>query len=228
MYNKRGMTNEDWEKGMITDKYFDCKEDYAGDLIERYGNKERTAITLEAVGNKLWFDVEKEGKGWNMLEIGCGYGLYAAHFCQFIKNYIGVDVSNHIVKKGNEALQKAQINNAELFAIQDSDLSILGDKRFDLIFSGAVFIHIDPYLTRSYLEQTHDRLKPDGKFLYHFYMTTVKSIHDPGCQFYDEAEFNDVFEDTNLKIIDKADHYPAKGHCFYPNQYFRYVYGERK
>lgn len=228
MYNQRGVTNEDWEKRMIGDKYFDCGENYTKDLIERYTNKEKTALTLEAIGNKKFFDIEKEGKDWDLLEIGCGYGLYAAHFCQFIKNYIGVDVSNHNIEKGNEALREAQINNAKLFTIKDSDLLLLGEQQFDLIFTGAVFIHIDPYLTRSYLEQTYDLLKPDGKFLYHFYMTNAESVHDPECQHYDEEEFKDIFNNINLEIIDMTNHYPSVGHPFYPDQFFRYVYGGRK
>jgi SAM-dependent methyltransferase len=222
------ITDEFWDEQLNKDGYFGCGENYTEDLIERYTNKEMTDETLAALGNKQLFDIEKEGKNWDVLEIGCGYGLYAAHFCQFIKKYIGLDVSDYIITKGNEALQEAHIDNAELFTIQSCDLSLLGDNIFDLIFTGAVFIHIDPELTRSYIEQTYNRLKPGGKFLYHFYMTKAQSIHETTHQYYSETEFNDLFNNTDLKIIDIANHYPEKDHVFYPDQYFRYVYGGRK
>jgi len=219
------ITDESWDSQLKTDIYFDCKGEYTKDLIERHTNKEMTEITLAAIGNKQLFDIEEEGKNWSVLEIGCGYGLYAAHFCRFVKEYIGVDVSNYIVEKGNKALQEAQINNAKLFVIPSCDLSLLEDIYFDFIFTGAVFIHTPLEVTTSYIKQTHNKLNPNGKFLYHFHMDKNQSIHEPLRHFYTEDELDHIFDATNLKIIDVVDQKPSEDHPFYPDQWLRYVYG---
>lgn len=221
-----------WEAAMSTGKYFDCNNEYAKDLIQRQ-ESEITDISLSAVGaisgvhqgeyREGFFDVKKEGGAWKMLEIGCGYGLYAAHFAQYVDEYIGVDVSEIIVNAGNEALEEAEIHNARLHVVTDCDLSFISNDTIDLIFTAAVFIHTPLEVTRRYLEQTYTKLRHGGRFLHHFNMCTLeKGLHKPMWHVFTECELDEIFEGIPLTRVDKFDnqHYAKK-------QWMRYVYGEK-
>lgn len=54
-----------WDSQLKADVYFDCKEKYVKDLVERYTNKQLTELTLAAIGNKQLFDIEEVG-GFDM------------------------------------------------------------------------------------------------------------------------------------------------------------------
>jgi len=218
-----------WERSLAKISYFDCGLNYDEDLIRRKC-KDVTDLTLTAVGAKpdkqqgpCFFDIEKEGKDWKMLEIGCGYGLYAVHFCQFIKEYTGIDVSGYIVEKGKLALKAANILNAKLVQVNDCNLDFLQDNYFDLVFTAAVFIHTPLEVTRRYLELTYSKLKNGGKFLHHFNMCSSElGIHNLGSHthMYTEMEFDKIFDGTQLKIRGMQNNPP-----FGPGKWMRYVYG---
>ena len=221
---------KNWEAAMSTGKYFGCNDKYAEDLIRRRGS-EITDISLSAVGaisgihqgeyREGFFDVKEEGSTWKMLEIGCGYGLYAAHFAPYVDEYIGVDVSETIVNIGNEALEEAEIHNAKLHVVAGCDLSFIPNNTIDLVFTAAVFIHTPLEVTKRYLEQTYTKLKHGGKFLHHFNMCTLgKGLHKPVWHVFTEDELDEMFEGILLTRVDKFDnqHYAKK-------QWMRYVYG---
>jgi SAM-dependent methyltransferase len=222
-----------WENALSTGTYFDCGYNYAEDLIRRRMDKSITDLTLGAIGAKsgrqeapfipCFFDVEKEGKDWSMLEIGCGYGLFASHFCFFVKEYIGIDVSKYIVEKGNLALREANIPNAKLLQVDNCNLDNLQDNYFDLIFTAAVFIHTPLEVTRRYLELTYSKLKKGGRFLHHFNMCSTESgIHNCGSHthMYTEKELDGIFSGTGLKIQGVLNNSQ-----FSPGKWMRYVYG---
>ena len=224
---------ETWEQKMSTGKYFGCKSEYVKDILERRNNKDLLDASLSAIGvtsgihqgsfRKGFFDIRKEGQDWKVLEIGCGYGLYAAHFTDFVKEYIGVDVSETIVNVGNKSMEEAEIKNVKLCAVKDCDVSFIPDNSIDFVFTAAVFIHTPWEVTRKYLEETYNKLKPGGKFLHHFNMHSLnEGIHRHMWQVYSEGELASIFKDIPLKQLDKFDNKP-----YAENQYMRYIYGEK-
>lgn len=221
-----------WESSLSSSAYFDCGLNYDEDLVRRTG-KDITNLSLLAVGARpggqqepCFFDVEKEGKNWSMLEIGCGYGLYAAHFCPFIKEYVGIDVSEYIVEKGKHALKVANIPNAKLIQVNNCNLGFLSDNYFDLVFTAAVFIHTPFEVTRRYLELTYSKLKSGGRFLHHFNMCSLEQgIHNlvSHTHMYTEKELDSMFDGTQLKIQRTLNNRP-----FGPGKWMRYVYGVKQ
>ena len=147
-----------WERLTAGDDYFACKDHYTEDLRNRRGDgclKDGRSIpedALASVGVKPgmhqgsfrvpFFDITKGGQNWSILEIGCGYGAWAAHFCPFVKKYVGVDVSMHNVERGNEALKEVGINNATLRHVCNCNLDFFQNESFDLILRRLfLFIH---------------------------------------------------------------------------------------
>jgi len=222
---------KNWEAAMSTGCYFGCGNKYTEDLCKRRDDEAILDASLSAIGaisgihqdnhREGFFDIKEEGKDWKVLEIGCGYGLYAAHFTKFVKEYIGVDVSETIVNIGNVALKEAEINNAELFVVQNCDLSFIPDNSIDLIFTAAVFIHTPLDITKEYLRQTYKKLKPGGKFLHHFNICSLEEgLHKIVWHVFTEEELNNIFEGTLLERTAQFDN-----KCYAKNQWMRYIYG---
>jgi len=220
-----------WEEVMSEGDYFDCGQDYTGDLLKRSTDKNMTDAALSGIGvmsgihqgryREGFFDITKDGKDWKMLEIGCGYGLYSAHFTRFVKEYVGVDVSETIVNIGNKSLREANIRNAKLFVVRGCDLSFIPDNSVDFIFTGAVFIHTPLEVTRKYLEQTYTKLRLGGRFLHHFNVCSLGiGIHESMQHVFTERELDEVFEGTLLNPTRRFDN-----DCYEENQWMRYVYG---
>jgi len=239
---------EDWERIIAGDNYFDCKNHYTEDLRKRREDgcqKDENGVpqdALASIGVKSgihqgsfrfpFFDIAKEGQNWSMLEIGCGYGAWAAHFCQFVKEYVGVDISLHNVEKGNVALKEAGINNATLKHVCNCNLDFLQNEYFDLIFTIAVFIHTPLEITRRYLELTYSKLKKGGRFLHHFNMCSHKEEQDWSIcggidgretHVYTEEELKDLFRGIKLKILDQFNN-----KSFAEGKWMRYVYGVKE
>lgn len=222
---------KNWEAAMSTGKYFGCKDKYIEDLLERKSNKDVLDASLSAIGvisgihqgkyRKGFFNIKEEGYDWRMLEIGCGYGLYAAHFTHFVKEYIGVDVSETIVNIGNNSLNTVGISNAKLYVVNNCDLSFIPDNSIDFIFTAAVFIHTPLDVTKAYLRQTYTKLKSGGKFLHHFNVCSLEiGIHQSIWHVFTEKELDEMFDGTLLVRKDKFDN-----NCYAKNQCMRYVYG---
>lgn len=220
-----------WESAMSTGTYFDCKSFYTNDLIERKNNKTLSDAALAGIGvmsglhqgkhREGFFDIKQEGKNWEMLEIGCGYGLYAAHFSNYVKKYVGVDVSETIVNIGNKALNEAEINNAILYIVRDCDLSFIPNNSIDFIFTAAVFIHTPLDVTKTYIKETYKKLKPGGKFLHHFNMCAEENgFHGTMSHVFSENELKELFEDIPLQQKAHFDNV-----CYAKNQWMRYIYG---
>jgi len=81
-----------------------------------------------------------------ILEIGCASGpnvyLLAKKFPE-VKLY-GIDISKKAVETGNKLLKKESISNVKLYAGKADELGQFPDKSFDIVFTDATLIYIDP------------------------------------------------------------------------------------
>jgi SAM-dependent methyltransferase len=74
----------------------------------------------------------------DVLDIGCGVGVYAMAMASRVHSATGIDFSPKMIQKGKEKLEKEKISNITLSCIDWSktDLTQLGFKgRFDLVFA---------------------------------------------------------------------------------------------
>ncbi|HYC78852.1 MAG TPA: class I SAM-dependent methyltransferase [Planctomycetota bacterium] len=96
------------------------------------------------------------------LEIGCGSGRLARVIAPRCAEYVGVDISPTMAAAAARACSglRARILVGDGAALPPE----LNGERFDLVYSVAVFIHVEAPILRSYLESVARHLAPDGQF----------------------------------------------------------------
>ena len=86
-------------------------------------------------------------KNYDVADIGCGPGRFAAAFAKYVHKVVGLDISDKMVKHGMEHIQNEGLNNAILYTCNFQTLDI--DKSgythaFDLVLQHhALLISID-------------------------------------------------------------------------------------
>ena len=79
--------------------------------------------------------------GLQVLDLGCGDGTTAVPEAQLGADVLGVDIASNLVAAGNARAEELGLTNCRFQEGDASDLSELGDERFDLVVSifGAMF-----------------------------------------------------------------------------------------
>jgi SAM-dependent methyltransferase len=133
-------------RGWNLDAFFQSGEREVSTLIYR----------LESLAGKI-------GHGF-ALDFGCGVGRLTQALAKYFGHVVGVDVSSVMIK---HAQRLNQHGDAVTFVHNRSeDLSILRDRRFDLIYSDLVFQHLPPQITTRYMDECLERLEPRGLFVF--------------------------------------------------------------
>jgi len=98
-----------------------------------------------------------------VLEIGCGIGRMTRPLAQRFREVVGLDVSEEMVRRAREALDR--FPNARAEVVNGIDLAGLSDASFDFVFSYLVLQHVpDPGIVRGYLREIGRVLAPGGAF----------------------------------------------------------------
>lgn len=100
-----------------------------------------------------------ENKGQSILDLGCGTGTLTSQLAELGGMVIGVDSSENMIKKARE-----RYDNIE-FMVCDA-LALPFEKRFDVVFSNAVFHWIADH--NALLKNIHKALKPNGILICEF------------------------------------------------------------
>jgi len=99
--------------------------------------------------------------GQDILDLGCGNGRLLQLLDDVQGNYIGVDISNELIKKAQEQHPDKQFLVGDMLSPQ-----LLENKQFDIIFLVSVFQHIPSNELRiEALNNVKRLLKPKGKIL---------------------------------------------------------------
>lgn len=181
-------------------------------LKKRIADKKHTAFILDKMGISFsssclipFFDINTK-KDWNVLEIGCGYGLLGMSLVGKVRKYYGVDIEENAVSGGNQAFKEMGIDNAELFVVNEDGLDIFEDNFFDYIFAENSFIHIPPPLTKQYLKQISHKLKDNGQFNVLLNMKySGDGVHSHSTHSYTIKEYKLLFENTGLEVLRTLD-----------------------
>ena len=115
-------------------------------------NGEWTANQMQAALNINTKDV--------VLELGCGVARIGKLLAPHCKKWIGVDISENMLKVASQRLQ--DMDNVEFHALKRNDLSSIADNSIDKIYSVAVFCHLDKEDLFNYLREIYRVLKPEG------------------------------------------------------------------
>jgi SAM-dependent methyltransferase len=104
------------------------------------GDFTQIATSMRASGEQL---VDRIGvtQGLQVLDLGCGDGTTAVPAAERGAEVLGVDIARNLVEAGNRRAAERGLTNLSFQEGDASDLSDLGDERFDLVVSifGAMF-----------------------------------------------------------------------------------------
>ena len=145
-------------KASVQDFYENSKT-YIYDLLRANWNKIGIANKLNKFIPGL-FDIIKEHHGNNFMEFGAGVGA----FCEIIKEYTNknvtyVDIKGHI---SDFALWRFNKYNLDIDTIIIPQDSFKFEKHFDIIFSDAVWEHLNPELQIKYLVDLDPYINVNG------------------------------------------------------------------
>jgi ubiquinone/menaquinone biosynthesis C-methylase UbiE len=95
------------------------------------------------------------------LDFGCGVGRVSRAFAGHFERVVGVDISETMLAQGRDI--NADVDNLEFVHNTASDLRVLGDRRFDLVYSSIVLQHQPSReIARGYVEDMVRLLAPGG------------------------------------------------------------------
>jgi SAM-dependent methyltransferase len=136
------------------------------------------------------------------LEIGCGNGRDAKEILRFTDDYIGMDISEGMIKLAREYLPNAEFLVAD---IETSDFP----KNIDIIFAFACLLHLDKLAVKDVLLKAHNYLNENGIF----YISVKHDKYQEKIQidefgkrvfyYYKEEDFEKLALETGYNIIYK-------------------------
>jgi ubiquinone/menaquinone biosynthesis C-methylase UbiE len=115
-----------------------------------------------------------------ILEIGAGVGRVGSALAPRCKEWIGADVSPHMVRYMKERLKA--FPNARAIEISGYDLAPIPDNSIDMVYCTVVFMHLDEWDRYAYIKEGMRVLKPGGRML----VDNVNLASDLGWKFFME------------------------------------------
>ena len=98
------------------------------------------------------------------LDFGCGLGRATRALAARFDRVVGVDISTEMLARAREL--HADVPGIELVHNEAPDLSVLGDRRFDLVYSRLVLQHLPSReVARDCLQEMVRRVRPGGLVL---------------------------------------------------------------
>ncbi|MCK4644392.1 class I SAM-dependent methyltransferase, partial [bacterium] len=113
-------------------------------------------------------------KDMDVLDFGCGPGYLSYAVAKYAKSVIGTDISKGVIKCA-EILNSGK--NIKYVLGKMNGLSKFQDKRFDLIYTFAVFQHLNDLQFEKFLREFKRILKPGGKVTCHIPIFSSPSIN---------------------------------------------------
>ena len=99
------------------------------------------------------------------LDFGCGVGRVSRALAARFDHVVGLDISPTMVSRGREF--NADVENLEFVQNSAEDLTVLGDRRFDLVYTRIVLQHLpDRDAARRFIEEFVRVLAPGGWLLF--------------------------------------------------------------
>lgn len=175
------------------------------EMYDRYG--ERYHAKRQDETQNLWNEyldiptltrlIENRVNGWDVLDLGCGSGLFCAKVKGWGAHVVGLDLSEAMIEIARRE------NPTIAFYVGNAEALPFGDRQFDFVYSG-LMIHYFKHLNPLFAEVARV-LRPSGRFVF--------SFHHP---------FNEVIEEVR-----EGDRTPVILHpYFHCDRYTWNMFGE--
>lgn len=123
----------------------------------------RTAGTSEKIVQIIKHNVEENNR---VLEIGCGRGYTCLKLAPFVKEVVGIDVSESSVAEATNVLNMSNIKNAAIRKLSAMELDCHFESgQFDVCLSIDVYEHLHPEDGIQHIEQAFEVLRSGGKYI---------------------------------------------------------------
>lgn len=96
-----------------------------------------------------------------MVEIGCGVGRVGQQLAPLCRQWIGCDVSPHMLALAARRLK--EFPNIELHEITGFDLGSLANALADVVYCTVVFMHLEEWDRYNYILEAYRVLRPGGR-----------------------------------------------------------------
>jgi 2-polyprenyl-3-methyl-5-hydroxy-6-metoxy-1,4-benzoquinol methylase len=106
----------------------------------------------------------KDLSGKKILEIGPGIGRVTSLLAILGGDVTAIDVKQSSIDDSQETVKNFGVAENVKIIKYDGNLDILGDEKFDIVFTKSVLIYSDDL--RGFLEGVNDHLKADGKVVF--------------------------------------------------------------
>jgi ubiquinone/menaquinone biosynthesis C-methylase UbiE len=80
--------------------------------------------------------------GWQVLDVGCGYGFYSLDFARRGANLIGCDLALEALDASRQTSQGLELEGQTTYMEADGSLLPLANETFDLVFCNCVLEHV--------------------------------------------------------------------------------------
>lgn len=153
----------------------------------------------------------------NVLEIGCGVGILAAHLNKkYDMDVLGIDIDPEQIKLAKEHQEEKE--NLQFMVADATKLKFSENQKYDLAVSTFVLHHI-PMWTEA-LSEINRVLKQKGYYIFHdlTYSKNLVKIFKPLSRkfgLYSAKDITEFLEENNFKIIyeEKARQFIFKIYC---------------
>jgi SAM-dependent methyltransferase len=132
------------------------------DAAAFFATGEQEVATLLARGSELGVPAQER----DALEFGCGLGRVTRALATRYGHATGVDISTRMLEQARQL--NAEVAGLDFVHNDAADLAVLGDRRFDLIYSRHVLQHLPTrQLVGQYVQAMVQRVRPGGLVLVH-------------------------------------------------------------
>lgn len=115
-----------------------------------------------------------------VLEIGCGTGRVGRWLAERCATWTGTDVSRRMIDHATEAV--AGFRNVSFVLLNGYDLSGVDDESQHVVYSSAVFCHLDEWDRYRYVKEAYRVLRPGGRI----WFDNINLLSEVGWDIFEE------------------------------------------
>jgi SAM-dependent methyltransferase len=160
-------------------------------------------VEVRELFNLIHSKIDSNFKPASVLDFGCGPGRMVIPFSKYAMEVTGMDISPEVLQEAEKNCWERNILNIR-FLLSDDELSMLQDKKFDLVHSYIVLQHLEVKRGEKLFEKLIGRISDGGIGIIHL----TYHDHYPGRRILNLLRIRVPFLANGLRLLRKD---PVKG-----------------